>query len=290
MTRQVLARSHEKGGYVGDIHGLARISIRRNGELEARDDLVVIEEPMEIRVDSTPIAVLMRTPGQDRALGAGFLLTEGVIEVSDDLTSIGPCEDPNRPNAHNIILAHLAPGSPRADERIKEAQRHFYASSSCGLCGKASIESIHQRVKPHAHFTELSQRTLTRRDALSREHQPCFKQSGACHSAIAFTHQEEPRVLASAEDVGRHNAVDKVIGQLLLKEQLPLDEALLWVSGRASFEVVQKALMGGFHALICVGAPTSLAVELARESHLTLIGFATGAGRYNLYAGALKGE
>ena len=270
---------------------IARVSVSRSGDSERREDSVVVEEPLEIRVDGEPLAVLMRTPGADRALTAGFLLTEGVIEFPDDLTSLEACGDPNRPNAQNIFLAQLAPGCPEKAERLAQAQRQLYASSSCGLCGKATIESIHQRVQPHPEHRPIPEALMASLDSEARAVQSLFSQTGGCHGAVAFSFDlPTPTRLASAEDVGRHNAVDKVVGQLLLGQGLPRQDALLWVSGRASFEMVQKALMAGFAALVCVGAPTSLAVQMAQESHLTLVGFATGPERYNVYAGSVMGE
>ena len=266
------------------------VSVVRSQGAGPERDTVVVEAPLEIRVDGQALAVLMRTPGHDKALCAGFLLTEGVIELADDLTQLAPCTDPNRPHAQNTYLAQLAPGCPDIAERLSAAQRNVYASSSCGLCGKATIESIHQKVRPHPQFRPIPRALLERIDAHVRPLQPCFALTGGSHAAVALSLDEELSVLASAEDVGRHNAVDKVIGTLLLEERTPADGALLWVSGRASFEMVQKALMAGFRALVCVGAPTSLAVEMAEASRLSLIGFASGPKRYNLYCGELVGE
>ena len=269
---------------------ITHVEMTRSGGASPVDDAVIVEEPLEVRVDGAPLAVLMRTPGDDASLAAGFLLTEGVIEVPSDLTSLGPCTDPNRSNAGNVFLAQLAPGCPDAAERIAHAQREFYASSSCGLCGKATIESIHQRVTPYEGYQDLPHSVLATLDEAVAAHQPSFAKTGGCHAAVALTLEDPARVLASAEDVGRHNAVDKVVGTLLLKDALPSQEAILWVSGRASFEMVQKALMAGFGALVCVGAPTSLAIEMARASRLVLVGFATRPGRYNVYAGQVGDE
>jgi FdhD protein len=269
---------------------ITQVSMTRSGDAQAVRDSVIVEEPLEIRVDGEPLAVLMRTPGADAALTAGFLLTEGVIEVPGDLTSLGPCTDPNRPNAGNVFLAQLAAGCPDTARRIAQAQRQFYASSSCGLCGKATIESIHQAVSPYAACRDLSRSLLAHLDRVARTLQPSFSKTGGCHGAVALSLDEPPRVLASSEDVGRHNAVDKVVGALLLADAVPRQDAVLWVSGRASFEMVQKALMAGFAALVCVGAPTSLAVQMAQESRLSLIGFATGPERYNVYSGRVVGE
>nr|ACU26451.1 uncharacterized protein [uncultured bacterium HF186_25m_18N5]ACU26504.1 uncharacterized protein [uncultured bacterium HF186_25m_27D22] len=266
------------------------VSVLSAGARAATPDDVIVEAPLELRVDGEPLAVLMRTPGDDRALCAGFLLTEGVIELAEDLESLGPCTDPNRPNAHNTYLALLAPGGPERSARVRAAQRDFYAASSCGICGKATIESIHQRIRPHKTFHALTPALIEGLGERARQAQPAFTRTGGCHGAVAYALSDGETVLASAEDVGRHNAVDKVIGDLLLQDKAPVEGALLWISGRASFEVVQKALVGGFQALVCVGAPTSLAVEMAQASRLTLVGFATRSGRYNLYAGAFKGE
>jgi FdhD protein len=275
---------------VPDRPDITQVDVTRAQATQPERDSVIVEEPLEIRVDGEALAVLMRTPGADARLTAGFLLTEGVIEVPGDLSSLGPCTDPNRPNAGNVFLAQLAPGCPDAQERIAHAQRQFYASSSCGLCGKATIESIHQRVTPHGEFRDVPKSLMDALDGVVRALQPAFRQTGGCHGAVAFSLAATPQVLTSSEDVGRHNAVDKVVGALLLEDALPQQDALLWVSGRASFEMVQKALMAGFAALVCVGAPTSLAIEMARESRLVLVGFATGPDRYNVYAGTVRGE
>lgn len=269
---------------------ITHVEMTRSEATLSVEDAVIVEEPLEVRVDGVPLAVLMRTPGDDAPLAAGFLLTEGVIEVPSDLMSLGPCTDPNRPHAGNVFLAQLAPGCPDAAERIAHAQREFYASSSCGLCGKATIESIHQRVTPYDAYRAVSVGVLASLDEAAAALQPSFAKTGGCHGAVAFTVQGPVSVLASAEDVGRHNAVDKVVGTLLLEDALPSQDAILWVSGRASFEMVQKALMAGFAALVCVGAPTSLAIEMARASRLVLVGFATGSGRYNVYAGQVGDE
>lgn len=268
----------------------AEVEVLRSGSASPVLDEVIREAPLELRVDGEALAVLMRTPGDDRALCAGFLLTEGVIDLAEDLESLGPCTDPNRPNAENTFLALLAPGGPERSARVRAAQRDFYAASSCGLCGKSTIESIHQRTKPHAHFVTLTEGFISALGERARAYQRVFSKTGGCHGALAVSLEGSREVLASAEDVGRHNAVDKVIGTMLLRDEVPLDKAALWISGRASFEVVQKALVGGFRALVCVGAPTSLAVEMAQASRLTLIGFATRAGGYNLYAGEVRGE
>ncbi len=255
------------------------------------DDSVAVEEPLEIRVEDEPLAVLMRTPGDDRALVAGFLCTEGVIEDRDDLRALAPCADPNRPNASNVYLVRLAEGCELPTDR-----RTFVTSASCGLCGKTTIESIHRRAAPlgEARAVEASFLDEVRERLVGR--QDLYARTGGAHGAALFGPPASSSagglaqrpLLASAEDVGRHNAADKVIGELLLADAMPDPGALLWLSGRASFEMVQKALVARIGAVVCVGAPTSLAVDLARESGVTLIGFASGGGRCNVYSGVLK--
>jgi FdhD protein len=255
---------------------------------EVRDDIVAVEEPLEIRVDREPLAVLMRTPGDERALIAGFLLTEGVIDGPDDLAALAPCRDPDGAPTANVWQVRLASGG---GERLARAQRAFFASSSCGLCGKASIDRIVQQVHPHAAAVVLPRGLVATVGARAREHQAAFGATGGLHAAALFSLDEPDQpLLGAAEDVGRHNAIDKVLGAQLLADALPVAPAALWVSGRASFEVVQKALLGGVAALVCVGAPTSLAVSLAAQTRLTLVGFARGGDRFNVYVGAVTDE
>ena len=264
-----------------DPRATLRIPVRREPDgLSALDD-VAVEEPLEIRIGSEPLAVLMRTPGRDLDLAAGFLLAEGIIDGPDDLVALGPCADPSRPNAHNIVIVSLASGCA---PRVARVARSFAATSSCGVCGKATIDSILQHVRPHEAFATIPAALV--RDAARRVEagQEGFRRTGGLHAAALFEGAGE--LTAVAEDVGRHNAVDKVCGAALRGGRVPLDGATLWVSGRASFEVVQKAAMAGAAAVVCVGAPSSLAVSLAGECRLTLVGFARGK-RFNVYTGAV---
>lgn len=247
-------------------------------ELIASDDDLVVEEPCEIRLDGESVAVVMRTPGHDRELAAGFLFTEGIVEPGD-IGTISACTDPDALNPENIIEVRLAPGvEPRSGW-----QRNFYAASSCGVCGKASIESIHVRADP------IEDDASWRRDEFAgsidrlREHQAVFDATGGLHGVGLF--DRRGRLVAAREDVGRHNAVDKVIGYALLNELLPLHGHLLAVSGRSSFEIVQKALVARIPAVVSVSAASSLAVDLARDSGMTLVGFVRG-DRFVVYAGA----
>ena len=251
-------------------------------------DHVAVEEPLEIRVDGDPLAVLMRTPGDDLALAAGFLLTEGVIEDRDDLRAIGPCQDPANRDRGNVVLVSLAAGAELARSRLAKAQRRFFTSSSCGLCGKATIASLLQDVPTYGAPLPLAADFLASAGDRARAAQAIFDQTGGIHAAAIFAAGAPRPIAALAEDVGRHNAVDKAIGALVLADTLPIEDAVLWVSGRASFELVQKALVAGLRGLVCVGAPSSLAVELAAAAGLTLVGFARGGGRFNVYVGGVS--
>jgi FdhD protein len=231
---------------------------------------------MEIRVRSRSIAVTMRTPGHDRELAAGFLLSEGVISHRDEVTDIAPCT--RGENADNLLNVFLAP-SVKID--FSQLTRHVFASSSCGLCGKASIESVHQRFPPVSSRATVTRPTLFKLPDLLRSAQDTFNQTGGLHAAALFT--ARGRLLALREDVGRHNAVDKIIGFALLNGLLPLERHVLLVSGRASFEIMQKALAARIPIIAAVSAPSSLAVDFANESGQTLIGFLRGE-RMNIYS------
>lgn len=229
-------------------------------------DSVATEEPLEIRVRGRGIAVTMRTPGQDEELAAGFLLSEGILRKRQDVVGMAPCLQSDAPqNTLNVFL------SPKLRLDLKRLTRHVFASSSCGLCGKASIEAIHQRFPPIQPGPTVSLETLSQLPARMRAVQATFNQTGGLHAAAVF--DLSGALLALHEDVGRHNAVDKVIGYGFLEDKLPFDSHVLLVSGRASFEILQKALAARIPILCAVGAPSSLAVEFARESGQTLVGF-----------------
>lgn len=238
----------------------------------ARDDLVV-EEPLELQVDTRPVSVTMRTPGHDEELAAGFLVTEGIVTSTRDILRIAP-HPRNRQNVINVFMRH-----PPDLERLK---RHVFVSSSCGLCGKASIDSVHQHFKPVTTRLRISAEVLLSLPEKLVRAQEAFARTGGLHAAGIFTRAGELMVLR--EDVGRHNAVDKVIGHGLLNKLLPFKDHILMVSGRASFEIVQKALAARIPIVAAVSAPSSLAVDFAIESGQTLVGFLR-AGRMNLYAG-----
>jgi FdhD protein len=225
----------------------------------------------------------MRTPGDDRALAAGFLYTESIVRAASDIASIDVCGPPAPDSGnHNVIRVEL--GRDVAVD-LGRLQRHFYTTSSCGVCGKTSLDAL--RVTGLSPFAGsgpvFSEAVLTGMPDTLRAAQSTFEDTGGLHAAGAF--DTGGRLVAVAEDVGRHNAVDKLVGRLLLDDALPASELGLMVSGRASFELLQKALVAGLPLLAAVSAPSSLAVSLAREFNMTLVGFLRGSN-FNIYAGA----
>lgn len=242
-------------------------------------DEVAVEEPLELRVDTQSLAVIMRTPGHDEELAAGFLLSEGLIRRPDDLRAIRPY---GRNRSGNVLDVFLAAGR---NLDVRDFTRHVFASSSCGLCGKASIASICQRFPAVRERFGVAASVLRSLPARLRAAQLAFATTGGLHAAAVFSLGGE--VVVTREDVGRHNAVDKVLGRLLLDGQLPAAQRVLLVSGRASFEILQKALAAGVGVIAAVGAPSSLAVEFARSSGQTLVGFLRD-GRFNVYAGRTR--
>ncbi len=249
----------------------------REVPLRGGADVLAVEEPLEIRLDGRPLAVLMRSPGEDLDLVAGFLATEGVIDGLDDLTALGHCTDPARPARRNVVLANLAAGVSRREERFERARRELHAVSGCGLCGKASIDRIFQTVPPLAERQPLEEAFVLAAPERLRALQPRFDATGGVHGAALM--DRSGALLLAREDVGRHNAVDKVIGARLRAERYPLEGAVLVVSSRAGFEIVQKALVARVSALIAVGAASTLAAELAVRGHLALYTFVR-EGRY----------
>ena len=257
-------------------HPIARL---RGLASESAEDHLAVEEPLEVRLQGQPVAVIMRTPGHDFDLAAGFLVTEGILRSPQDIGAISYCKEARPPNLENVVEVILADGVPFDFERLR---RNVYASSSCGICGKATIEAIHAHAPPlDADFT-LSPDLLYALPDRLRAAQAVFDRTGGLHGAGLFSLDGDLIVLR--EDVGRHNAVDKVIGHLLLRDRLPADRCVLMVSGRAGFEIVQKALVARIPVLAAVSAPSSLAVDLAAESNMTLVGFLRG-DRLNVYAG-----
>jgi FdhD protein len=259
---------------------LTQVSEWDDGKLRRKDDYLAAEEPLEIRVGDEPLSVTMRTPGHDRELAAGFLFTEGLIQQREQILKLESADPQDGTNRGNVIQAELA---PEAAPDFVKMKRHFFAASSCGICGKASIDSIRSRLlaAPNPDFRLDAELLVQMPDAL-RSSQDVFQRTGGLHAAALF----DPRgkLLVLREDIGRHNAVDKVIGWALLEGRVPLSDSVLLVSGRGGFEIVQKAIVAGVPAVASVSAPSSLAVQLARELRLTLIGFLR-ARRFVIYAG-----
>ncbi|MEU4572797.1 formate dehydrogenase accessory sulfurtransferase FdhD [Nonomuraea sp. NPDC023979] len=265
---------------------MSRVAVKRR-ILRIRDsaptrrvDSLAAEEPLEIRLDGTPLTVTMRTPGDDFDLAAGFLVSEGAVASAGDIATIRYCAGAlaDGRNTYNVLDVRLAPGVEAP------APRNFYTTSSCGVCGKASLEAVRTVARWSAHDdpVELGQATVAALPGRLRAAQRVFDRTGGLHAAGLFTAAGE--ALCVREDVGRHNAVDKLLGWALRQGLLPLRSTVLMVSGRASFELVQKAVMGGIPVLAAVSAPSSLAAELAEEEGLTLIGFLRGDSM-NVYAG-----
>jgi FdhD protein len=252
-----------------------------DGEMRSVADSLAAEEPLEIRLSGTPLTVTMRTPGHDLELAAGFLLTEGIIKSAAQIASMRSVVPENGGKA-NVVDVELKDSSFAS----ADLQRNFFAASSCGICGKASIEAVRVRglQPPDAAFRFDPERLCALPDAL-RAQQAVFSRTGGLHAAALF--DEGGTLLALREDIGRHNAVDKIAGWALRETRLPLSHHVMLVSGRGGFEIVQKALAAGIPILASVSAPSSLAVKLARELGLTLIGFLRGR-RFVVYAGGFR--
>lgn len=277
---------------MSDPPGVRRFAVGRVGrEREAAEDVVAVEEPLAIRIGySRPdgsraeedISITMRTPGNDAELAVGFLFTEGIVRERDDVQGVVTRGPPDERGLHNVVRVELAPA---ATVDFKRLERHFYMSSSCGVCGKASLESVAVQSRFDLHGAELRVPALVLGGLPEtlRARQAVFEQTGGLHAAGIF--DASGNIEAVREDVGRHNALDKLIGQALVADGVPLFGRGILVSGRASFELMQKAKVAGCPLVAAVGAPSSLAVELAREFGMTLVGFLKPS-RFNVYSRA----
>lgn len=246
-----------------------------------RRDLVAVEEPMEVRVNGTAFAVIMRTPGLDRELAAGFLLAEDVIRGGAELATLEYCEDAEaeaRGNTLNVTVTGDA--VDRLEARLGE-RRQVMMTASCGLCGRRTIESLRSRAASVQGAWTVTPSIVRALPQTLRRAQRVFETTGGLHAAGLFSLDGGLEMMA--EDVGRHNAVDKIVGRRLLEDALPLDRSMLVVSGRTSFELVQKALLAGIPLIAAVSAPSSLAIALADEAGVTLCGFVRGES-FNVYA------
>ncbi|OBH18669.1 formate dehydrogenase accessory sulfurtransferase FdhD [Mycolicibacter sinensis] len=260
-----------------------RVSHLAAGDATQRPETLAVEEPLEIRLGGVPLTVTMRTPGSDIELAQGFLLTEGIIAGRDDVLTARYCAHPDGTNTYNVLDVTLAPdvAPPAVD-----ITRNFYTTSSCGICGKASLEAVRlaSRYSPGEDGLRVSAAAVTAMPDQLRAAQDVFATTGGLHAAALFDFRDgDGTMRVVREDVGRHNAVDKVIGWALEHGRVPLAGAVLLVSGRASFELTQKAVMAGIPVLAALSAPSSLAVDLAAECGLTLVAFLRGASM-NVYS------
>lgn len=259
----------------------ATIARYRNGSFVEKADDLAAEEPLEIRIEGQSVAVLMRTPGHDRELAAGFLVTENIVQSADEFFEITVCGEnaagSDETNVVNVTLKNPA----RFD--AKKFSRNLVSSSSCGICGKASIDAITKQFAPIDSTLKISGSLLLDLPARLSAAQKTFQLTGGLHACALF--EENGTLLALREDVGRHNALDKLIGHGLFENRLPLNRQILLLSGRVSFEMVQKALAAGIAIIAAISAPTSLAVEFARSNNQTLVGFLRG-NEMNVYAGS----
>ena len=261
-------------------------------ELAEKSDQVTIEEPLEVRVVYGPLerrkgkalSITMRTPGNDEELALGFLFSEGILSSINQVKQIEFCGPvPSGQEIPNTIRVELTEDTPFD---VQGLQRHFYTTSSCGVCGKASLDALrHQQLKPIQSSFQMDAAMISKLPAVLRDHQDSFLRTGGIHAAALF--DRDGQLVVLREDVGRHNALDKLIGRQLQARQLPVTDHALVVSGRASFELLQKSLTGGIPLFIAVGAPSSLAVDLAKEFGITLVGFAS-AQRFNVYSHASR--
>jgi FdhD protein len=250
--------------------------VRGDGERERDRDELAVEAPLEIRVDGEALAVTMRTPGEDEELAVGFLAGEGLIGGPEDVVAVGPTAD----FAANVVEVRTRAGL----RRDAAGERRFYLSSSCGVCGKGALEHVRQVAPPSDAATPpLESEVVLRAPAEARAAQRAFERTGGLHATALFEPGGDMLVLR--EDVGRHNAMDKSIGSMILAGRFPLPGVFACLSGRASFELVQKASLAGLAGLVAVGAPSTLAVELARERDMLLCGFVRDRS-FNVYAGS----
>ena len=265
----------------------------RSGRSSEKEDEASAEEPLEIRVvpadgtdpPSYPIAVTLRTPGADFELAAGFLVSEGLLRAPEDVTRLTYCTDPAEPQQHNIVNVELAPGVPFDRERFR---RNVYTSSSCGVCGKAALDQVRAIIpRPPVGRFRVRPSLVEGLPERITPSQRVFGRTGGLHAAALF--RPDGELLLLREDVGRHNALDKLVGSRFLARSLPESNTILLVSGRAGFELVQKAAVAGIPFLAAIGAPSSLAIDLAREQGMTLAGFVR-EGRFNLYSGTERVE
>jgi len=266
------------------VNAITRFKVQKSDKPDVKTDQIVSEEPLEIRIDSgsgdSRLAITMRTPGNDLELAAGFLWSEGLLRNREDLVSITSCKDHSlsERERENIVVCHVTKDAPAI---TRELERRFTISSACGICGTDQIDDLKKRGCTHLEKPKLAIEELAKLPDQMRTRQNIFDKTGGLHAAALFDENGNLKVIR--EDVGRHNAVDKVIGWALIQNLIPLTGWSLTISGRGGFEIVQKSVAAGLSAMISVSAPTSLAVETAREFNLTLLGFARD-GKATIYS------
>ena len=262
------------------------VSVTRVGPagVTRTDDVAAAEEPLDVRLHGRSFAVIMRTPGEDRALTAGFLLSERIIRSPADIGAIEHCRHPDQTRAHHVVDVFLVGDAAARVPALLEQRRQVIANSSCGVCGRATIDELSADVAPLARTRTMTLGAVRELPVRLRAAQTRFDETGGLHGAALFG--SDASLLGSAEDVGRHNAVDKVIGARLLADNTVVPSALM-VSGRVSFEIVQKAWLGGIEIVAAISAPTSLAIELADAAGITLLGFVRDSG-LNIYTHTVR--
>jgi FdhD protein len=246
-------------------------------------DVAAAEEPLEIRLGGQPFVVVMRTPGADRDLASGFLFSEQIVRVPGEVSRMRYCTDEDGRNTDNVLNVWLAGDAVARAQAAMAGRRHVTANSACGVCGRRSIDDLMAGIHHVNGAMTVSREVIGILPEALRAAQRTFNETGGLHAAGLF--HRDGTLVRIAEDVGRHNAVDKVVGAELAAGRVPLSERILFVSGRTSFEIVQKAVVAGVPIVAAVSAPSSLAIELAREAHVTLLGFVRGK-TFNIYTGA----
>ena len=263
----------------------AKIKVIENGKSQVRLDSLTVEEPLEIRLNNLhkTLAITMRTPGADFDLVAGFLYNEGIIKSRSDISKMSYCVDPKIDGKQRENIVNVQLKSSEINPNLASLERHFFTTSACGVCGKASIESLQLRgYQKNLNKLQITPNIIASLPDKLRSAQGIFSRTGGLHAAALF--RPDGELVKLREDVGRHNALDKLIGSALLADELPLDQHIMMVSGRSSFEILQKCLVSGVSIICAVSAPSSLAVSIAAEFNLTLIGFLRGE-KFNIYAG-----
>ncbi|MFN0204683.1 MAG: formate dehydrogenase accessory sulfurtransferase FdhD [Planctomycetota bacterium] len=261
----------------------SRIRRVRGASADQLDDRVAVEEPLEIRILGKPVSVVMRTPGDDADLAVGFVVTEGLCTF-DDISAAAACVDAKGAAVENVMNVSLIEGAAARPEIV---QRNFYVTSSCGVCGKATLDAVNIASPPVDANIKITRKLLSTISEKCIEKQTAFAATGGIHAACLF--DTSGNLLIIREDVGRHNAVDKIVGSLVRARKFPPENCILWVSGRAAFEIIQKARIARIAIVVSVGAPTSLAIDCARDGNMTLVGFLRNDG-FNIYSGGERVE